>query len=165
MPFQIAHLRGSQAVTISNQDHRAVAMTMPIALGGIDQPLDLALSEIATANCEVYRCWRAGIGCLFSHEKSLSCKDDWKDDSPFLHSLESVLFLSRKEVRKICRTIFCDFLSKDFSFFETGSGTRHGPPGRDRGLHRRSRKSLSIWDPFCGWGPLSTSGADSAWRA
>src|SRR5215469_5471703 len=77
MPFQIAHLRGSQAVTISNQDHRAVAMTMPIALGGIDQPLDLALSEIATANCEVYRCWRAGIGCLFSHEKSLSCKDDW----------------------------------------------------------------------------------------
>src|SRR5262249_60115719 len=27
---------------------------------------------------------------LFSHEKSLSCKYDWKDNSLFLHSLKSV---------------------------------------------------------------------------
>src|SRR5215831_3699107 len=135
MPFQIAHLRGSQAVTISNQDHRAVAMTMPIALGGIDQPLDLALSEIATANCEVYRCWRAGIGCLCSHEKSLSCKDDWKDNSPFLHSLESVLFLSRKEAEKSAEQSFAIFSRKIFLF---RNWVRHKtrPPGRDRGLHR-----------------------------
>src|SRR5262249_23084480 len=49
MPLQVAHLRGSEAVTIGDQDHGCIAMTVPIALGGFDQALDLALGEIAAA--------------------------------------------------------------------------------------------------------------------
>ena len=41
-PFQVANLGSSEAVAIGNQDHRAVAMAMAIALGGFYQPLDLA---------------------------------------------------------------------------------------------------------------------------
>jgi hypothetical protein len=36
MPLQVANLRSPQAMAIGNQDHGGVAVTMPIALGGID---------------------------------------------------------------------------------------------------------------------------------
>ena len=107
---------------------------MAIALGGFDQALDLALSEIAAFNCQVYDAWRAGLGCLICHAKSLSCWYEWKDNRLFLHSLqlrylaflygaashhhacESVLRLSfeRKEKRKRERKVFLS----DFYFFD-----------------------------------------------
>jgi len=72
MPLQVAHLRSSEAVTIGNQDHRCIAMTVAIALGGLDQPLDFALSQVAALDCEVFSVWCAGIGYLIRHEKSPS---------------------------------------------------------------------------------------------
>jgi hypothetical protein len=38
-------------VAIGNENHGGIA-TMPIALAGLDQPLDLTLGQVATYNCE-----------------------------------------------------------------------------------------------------------------
>jgi hypothetical protein len=54
MPLQVADFGSPQAVSVSDQDHRCIAMAMPIALGGFDQSLDLALGEIAALDCEVF---------------------------------------------------------------------------------------------------------------
>jgi hypothetical protein len=52
MPLQVAHLRSSHPMTISDQDHRCIAVTVAIVFGGFDQPLDLALGEVAALDCE-----------------------------------------------------------------------------------------------------------------
>jgi hypothetical protein len=55
MPLQVAHLRGSETVSVSDQDHRCIAMTMPTQLASsVHEPLDLALGEIAAFDCEVF---------------------------------------------------------------------------------------------------------------
>src|SRR5262245_34484715 len=113
----------SQPMTIGDQDHGGIAMTTAIHLAGrVHQSLDLALGEVATCNCEVFSGWRVGTDYLFSHVKSPSCRDDWEDNS------QSAIFHLEKK-----QEIFCDFLSKDFWFFETGSGTRSRPPAGRRG--------------------------------
>src|SRR5262249_413888 len=72
LPFQAADFRSPQAMAIGDQDHRCIAMTTSIHLAGrVHQSLDLALGEVAAFNCEVFSGWRAGIGYLFSHGKSL----------------------------------------------------------------------------------------------
>jgi hypothetical protein len=53
IPFQAADFACSHPVTIRDQDHGGIAVTVPVALGGFDQPLDLALGEVAAFNCEV----------------------------------------------------------------------------------------------------------------
>jgi hypothetical protein len=94
MPFQAADFGRSQAVAISDQDHRCIAMTTSTPLAGsIDELLDLAFGEIAAFDCEVFSAWCAAIGHLIRHEKSLSCKYDWKDNSLFLHSWELGIYL------------------------------------------------------------------------
>ena len=88
MPLEAADFGSSHPMTIGDQDHGGIAMTMATYLAGrVHQSLDLALDEVATCNCEVFSGWRAGIGYLISHEKSLSCKYDWKDNNLFLHSV------------------------------------------------------------------------------
>jgi hypothetical protein len=72
MPFEAADFACSHSMAIGDQDHRRIPVTMPIALGGFDQALDLALGKIAAGNCEVYSVWCADIGSLFCHEKSPS---------------------------------------------------------------------------------------------
>ena len=57
MPLQVAHLGSSEAVTIGDEDHRCIAMAVAIALGGFDQPLNLALGEVAAPDCEVFSVW------------------------------------------------------------------------------------------------------------
>jgi hypothetical protein len=42
-------------MAIGDQDHRCIAMAMPIALSSIDQPLDLARGEIAARREELVR--------------------------------------------------------------------------------------------------------------
>src|SRR5262249_61485490 len=71
MPLQVAHLRGSEAVTIGDQDHGCIAMTVPIALGGFDQALDLALGEIAAGQCGGFGVWGGGLGWLLFFLKKL----------------------------------------------------------------------------------------------
>jgi len=72
MPFEAADFACSHSMAIGDQDHRCIPVTMPIALGGFDQALDLALGKIAACNCEVYSVWCVGMGCLICHEKNPS---------------------------------------------------------------------------------------------
>jgi hypothetical protein len=52
LPLQVADLRGAQAMAI--EDHGRIAMPVAATFAGaIDQPLDLALGEIASLNCQV----------------------------------------------------------------------------------------------------------------
>ena len=79
MPFEAAHFGRSQAVAISDQDHRCIAMAVSADLASsVHERLDLAFGEIAAFDCEVFSAWCAAIGYLICHDKSLSCKYDWK---------------------------------------------------------------------------------------
>ena len=51
MPLQVAHLDGSQAVTIGDEDHGSVAVAVAAVLAGaVHQALDLALGEVGGAS-------------------------------------------------------------------------------------------------------------------
>ena len=57
VPAQCHQLRGPEAVAVSDQDRRGVPMPRAVLLGGLDEPLDLAIGEIfaaALANCYIY---------------------------------------------------------------------------------------------------------------
>ena len=57
VPAQCHQLRGPEAVAVSDQDRRGVAMPRAVLLGGLDEPLDLPVGEIITAaltNCYIY---------------------------------------------------------------------------------------------------------------
>ena len=57
VPAQRHQLRGPEAVAVSDQDSRGVPMPRAVLLGGLDEPLDLAVGEIFTAalaNCYIY---------------------------------------------------------------------------------------------------------------
>jgi hypothetical protein len=58
-------------VAIGDQDHGRVAVPVTAMLAGaVRQPLDLALSEIASFNCQVYDVWSAldgGTGAGVQH--------------------------------------------------------------------------------------------------
>jgi hypothetical protein len=46
IPAQCHQLRGPEAVAVSDQDRRGVAMPRAVLLGGLSQPLDLALGQV-----------------------------------------------------------------------------------------------------------------------
>ena len=57
VPAKRHQLRGPEAVAVSDQDGRGVPMPRAVLLGGLDEPLDLAIGEIFTialANCYIY---------------------------------------------------------------------------------------------------------------
>src|SRR5262249_25597778 len=70
LPLQVADLRGPQAMAVGDQDHGRVAMPIAAMLTGtVDQPLDLALGEVAPLDCQVYDAWSAFLGCRFHADK------------------------------------------------------------------------------------------------
>src|SRR5262249_36474319 len=70
LPLQVAHLGGPQAMSVGHQDHGRVAMPITAMLAGVvHQPLDFALGEIASFNCQVYDVWCAFLGCRFHADK------------------------------------------------------------------------------------------------
>src|SRR5215831_3082420 len=70
LPLQVADLRGSQAVPIRDQDHGCVAMPVAAMLAcAVHAPLDLALAEIASLDCQVYDAWCAFLGSRFHADK------------------------------------------------------------------------------------------------
>src|SRR5262249_36192233 len=70
LPLQVADLRRPQAVAIGDQDHGRIAMPVAAMLArAIDQPLDLALGEVAPLDCQVYDAWCAFFGCRFHADK------------------------------------------------------------------------------------------------
>src|SRR5262249_34306310 len=63
---------------------------MPIAAvlaRAVHQPLDLALGEIASLDCQVYGGWSAVLGCRFHAGKLCLRAFYCIDYTPFLHSL------------------------------------------------------------------------------
>jgi len=72
LPLQVADLGGPQTVSIGDQDHGRVAMAVAAMLSGaVHQPVDLALGEIATLDCQVYGGWSAVLGSRFHRGKTL----------------------------------------------------------------------------------------------
>src|SRR5262245_326846 len=60
VPAQRHQFRGPKTVAVSDQDSRGVPMPRAVLLGGLDEPLDLAIVEIFTAalaNCYIYCGW------------------------------------------------------------------------------------------------------------
>src|SRR5262249_19692570 len=77
LPLQVADLRRPQAMAVGDQDHGRVAMPVTATLAGIvHQPLDLALGEIASLDCQVYDAWGAFLGCRFHAGKPCLQVDD-----------------------------------------------------------------------------------------
>src|SRR6516164_68301 len=71
LPLQVADLRGPQTMAVGDQDHGRVAMPVAAMLAGVvHQPLDLALGEVASFNCQVYDVWRALLGSRFHRGKT-----------------------------------------------------------------------------------------------
>jgi hypothetical protein len=68
-PLQPTNLTGSEPMPKGHQEHRAVALPPTIALGGLDQLLDLTLGQMlpwsqlsigppSRRNCPIYFAWR-----------------------------------------------------------------------------------------------------------
>src|SRR5437870_12409685 len=87
VPLEIADLRGSESMTIGDQVHGRVSMSVAAVLAGIVHELfDLAGGQVFS-NCKVYSGWWARIGPLIRHWKSRLVADDWKDNTHFLYSV------------------------------------------------------------------------------
>ena len=58
-------------MAVGDQDHGRVAMPVTAMLAGVvHQPLDFALGEIASFNCQVYDVWSALLGSRFHRGKT-----------------------------------------------------------------------------------------------
>src|SRR5262245_42816085 len=69
MPLEIADLRGLQSVTVGDQDHGRVSMSIAAVLAGMVHELfDFASGQVFP-NCTVYSVWWAGIPSLIRHRK------------------------------------------------------------------------------------------------
>src|SRR5262245_35495246 len=69
MPFEIANLRGPQSVTVGDQDHGRVSMSVAAVLEGIVHELfDFADGQVFP-NCTFYSVWWVGLPSLIRHRK------------------------------------------------------------------------------------------------
>jgi len=58
-------------MAVGDQDHGRVAMPVAAMLAGVvHQPLDFALGEIASLDCQVYDAWCAFLGSRFHRGKT-----------------------------------------------------------------------------------------------
>src|SRR5947207_9241775 len=74
-------------MAIGDQDHGRVAMPVAAMLAGaVHQPLDLALGEIASFNCQVYDVWCALLGSRFHGDKLCLRVSDCISYTPLLNS-------------------------------------------------------------------------------
>src|SRR5262245_30331269 len=71
LPEQVAHLGGPPTVAIGDQDHGRIPMPIAAMLARVvPQPLDFALGEIVSFNCQVYDVWSALLGSRFHRGKT-----------------------------------------------------------------------------------------------
>ena len=57
-------------MAVGDQDHGRIAMPVAAMLSGaVYQPVDLALGEVASLDCQVYDAWGAFLGCRFHADK------------------------------------------------------------------------------------------------
>jgi hypothetical protein len=74
-------------MAIGDQDHGRVSMPVAAMLArAVHQPLDLALGEIASFNCQVYDGWCAFFGCRFHADKLRLRAANCLGYTLFLHS-------------------------------------------------------------------------------
>jgi len=75
LPLQVADLRGPQTVAIGDQDHGRIPMPVAAILtGAVHQPLDLALGEIASFDCQAYDAWSRKFG----QKRFLAMRRSWR---------------------------------------------------------------------------------------
>src|SRR6516164_4936495 len=118
LPLQVADLRGPQTVAVGDQDHGRVAMPIAAVLArAVHQPVDLALGEIASLDCQVYDAWCAFLGCRFHADKLCLRVSDCLAYTLFLHSRKG------KKRRMECIVI----AMQDGG---AGAGAQHGGAGR-----------------------------------
>src|SRR5262249_28821975 len=87
LPLQVADLGGPQAMAVGHQDHGRIPMPVTAMLAGVvHQPLDFALGEIASFNCQVYDVWSALLGSRFHRGKTFLFDIEWLAYTLFLHS-------------------------------------------------------------------------------
>ena len=76
VPLEIADLRSSQSMTIGDQDHGRVSVSVAIVLAGMVHELfDFAGSQVFP-NCTVYSGWWAGTLSLIPHRKFRAVEAD-----------------------------------------------------------------------------------------
>ena len=79
-------------MAVGHQDHGRVAMPVAAMLAStVQQPINLALGEIAPFNCQVYDGWGAFLGCRFHADKPCLRATHCLAYAPFLHSQGVVL--------------------------------------------------------------------------
>ena len=97
IPTQVDQLGRSQAVPVGHEDHGRVAVAPAVALGNLDEPLDLGLGEVLAGaqlgvggalggNCSFYGGWRdqpeVGFGHVIGPSGLLNCSYN----TPFTNS-------------------------------------------------------------------------------
>jgi len=114
-------------MAVGDQDHGRVAMPIAAMLAGVvHQPLDFALGEIASLDCQVYDVWSAFLGCRF-HANKLGLRS--------CYCINYTLFLhSHKGRRSGCMECIAIAM-------------RDGGAGRVRGMRRR--RGLARPTSFC----------------
>ena len=111
------------------QHHGRVAMPVAAMLSGaVHQPLDLALGEIASFNCQVYGVWRAFLGCRFHADKPYLRVSYSIAYTPFLHS---------RKGRSGC----VERIAIAMQDGGAGAGAQHGGAGREANLILSCRRT------------------------
>src|SRR6266576_2076322 len=77
-------------MAIGDQDHDRIAIAVAAMLAGtVHQPLDLALGEIVSLDCQVYDAWCVFLGCRFHADKPCLRVSYCICHTHFLHSQTS----------------------------------------------------------------------------
>lgn len=78
IPTQVRRLARPQAVPVGHKDHRAVAVTPMVSLGGPEQPFDLGFRQVfagaqvcigttGACDCSLFGGWRDQLQARFDH--------------------------------------------------------------------------------------------------
>jgi hypothetical protein len=98
-PPQVANFRCPKAVPEGQEHHQCVAMPIAIALGRLDEPLDLVDGQVlsgpklaifasAQRNCSIFSCWSDQSQAWFGHENPSSCMPHCSIHRHFMNSCE-----------------------------------------------------------------------------
>ena len=97
LPAQVHQFGGPQAMPVGHKDHRGVAVTPTVSLGGIHKPLDLGLRQVLSGpqvsigwafgcDCSIYGGWRDQPEVPFGHVLGAPRLTNCSYNSHFLHS-------------------------------------------------------------------------------
>src|SRR6516164_10958876 len=109
-------------MAVGHKDHGRVVMAVAAMLpGAVHQPLDLALGEIASLDCQVYDAWGAFLGCRF-HADNLYLRVSY--------CIAYTHFLHSRKGKSGCMERIAIVMQDG----GTGAGAQHGDAGREANL-------------------------------